>query len=217
MKKICTGCGDDKELDLFHKETAGKFGRKSKCAECIFKKTQAWKLNNQEREIENRKRWNSQNKDRHKEATYKWREENPDIHSEYVAQYQKDRKASDPKFKLLSNMRSLMYNHLTRKNLKKHKKLEGYLGCVFEDFVMTIEQQFVGIMSWDNYGSYWSIDHICPCNQAKTEDEMIKLQSYLNLRPMKTHGEDGNFAKSDNKTPEAEELCLKLLGRSWID
>jgi hypothetical protein len=34
---------------------------------------------------------------------------------------------------------------------------------------------------------------------------------------MKTHGEDGNFAKSDNKTPEAEELCLKLLGRSWID
>ena len=46
---------------------------------------------------------------------------------------------------------------------------------------------------------------------------MIKLQCYLNLRPMKTHGEDGNFAKSDNKTPEAEELCLKLLGRTWID
>ena len=72
-------------------------------------------------------------------------------------------------------------------------------------------------MTWDNYGSYWSIDHICPCNQAQTEEELIKLQHHKNLRPMITHGPDGNFAKSDNKTEEAQKLCLELLERDWID
>ena len=55
MKKICTDCGDEKELYLFHKETAGKFGRKSKCAECITKRSKRWKENNVEQEQGNRK------------------------------------------------------------------------------------------------------------------------------------------------------------------
>ena len=104
-----------------------------------------------------------------------------------------------------------------RKNLKKHKKLEQYLCCSFEDFRLHIENQFNSDMSWNNYGSYWSIDHICPCNQAKTQDELTKLQHFKNLRPMCTYGPSGNLAKSDNKTKEAQDLCLELLSRNWID
>lgn len=217
MTKTCTECGKDKELGEFHKEVAGKFGRKSKCSECLTDLSRKWKAINKDRECDNRKRWNSNNKDRHRAATYKWREKHPKEHLSYVAGYQKKRKSSDPQFKLLTNMRSLLYNHLTRQDLKKHQKLEQYLCCSFEDFRKHVEDKFTPEMTWGNYGSYWSVDHTCPCNQAQNQDEFIKLWHYSNLRPMKTHGEDGNFAKSDKKTAEAEDLCLKLLQRSWLD
>ena len=217
MKKICSRCKEEKELSEFHKETRGKFGVKSKCSECITSISNQWKKENSVREQESRRRWNEANKDRHREATYKWREENADKHAKNVAEYQAYRKKTDPQFKLLSNMRSLLYNHLTRKDLKKHKKLEQYLCCSFKDFKSHIERQFTGDLAWNNYGSYWSIDHICPCNQAQNEDELTKLQHFKNLRPMITHGPSGNFAKSDSKTQEAQDLCLELLKRYWID
>lgn len=217
MTKICTTCKLEKTLDKFHKEAAGKFGVKSKCAECISNISNEWKRNNQERTKSGRADWNKKNKDRHREATYRWREENAEKHAKNVAEYQANRKKTDPQFKLLSNMRSLLYNHLTRKDLKKHKKLEQYLCCSFEDFKIHIEKQFTDNLIWDNYGSYWSIDHICPCNQAQNEEELTKLQHFKNLRPMITHGPNGNFAKSDNKTQEAQDLCLELLNRGWLD
>ena len=65
-------------------------------------------------------------------------------------------------------------------------------------------------MNWDNYGSVWTYDHICPCAQAETEEELIKLQHYLNIRPYKD-----NLVKSDNKTPEGDDMCRLLLGREW--
>lgn len=217
MTKICNKCKVEKELSKFHKEVRGKYGVKSKCADCITAISNNWKKNNQVREQESRRRWNEANKERHREATYKWREENAEKHAKNVAEYQANRKKSDPQFKLLSNMRSLLYNHLTRKDLKKHKKLEQYLGCSFNDFKSYIEKQFDGDLTWDNYGSYWSIDHICPCNQAQNEEELTKLQHFKNLRPMITHGPYGNFAKSDSKTQEAQDLCVELLNRNWID
>lgn len=46
-------------------------------------------------------------------------------------------------------------------------------------------------MNWENYGLYngtegygWDIDHIIPTSSGITEDDIIKLNHYLNLRPL---------------------------------
>ena len=39
-------------------------------------------------------------------------------------------------------------------------------------------------MNWDNYGSFWSIDHIIPISSAKTEEDVLKLNHFSNLRPL---------------------------------
>ena len=41
-------------------------------------------------------------------------------------------------------------------------------------------------MSWDNYGSYWSIDHIIPvCKFNLTlEDEKLKCWNWSNMMPV---------------------------------
>ena len=49
-------------------------------------------------------------------------------------------------------------------------------------------------MNWDNYGNpkdgilkpnkSWDIDHIIPTSLAKTEEDVIRLNHYSNLRPL---------------------------------
>lgn len=47
-------------------------------------------------------------------------------------------------------------------------------------------------MSWENYGKIefdqfnigWDIDHIIPISTATTEDEVIKLNYFTNLKPL---------------------------------
>jgi hypothetical protein len=42
-------------------------------------------------------------------------------------------------------------------------------------------------MNWDNYGrkkGCWSIDHNTPPSSVNTEQEVIKLQHYTNLKPL---------------------------------
>jgi hypothetical protein len=72
------------------------------------------------------------------------------------------------------------------------------LGCTIQEFKLHIESQFKDGMSWDNRGE-WHIDHIMPLSMAKTEDELVRLNHYKNLRPLWAHE---NLSKSD-KTPEA--------------
>jgi hypothetical protein len=60
----------------------------------------------------------------------------------------------------------------------------------------------------------YHIDHVVPLAQAKSIEEAEKLCHYRNLRLLPA---EENLAKSDNRTPEGEALCLALLGRPWID
>ena len=49
-------------------------------------------------------------------------------------------------------------------------------------------------MNWDNYGTYWVMDHIIPLSSATNEDELYKLCNYTNLQPLE---KIANIKKSD--------------------
>jgi len=75
--------------------------------------------------------------------------------------------------------------------LKKNVRTEFILGCSFEDFKLYIERKFENWMSWENNGVYtgnynetWQLDHIIPISQAKSEEEIMKLNHYTNFRPL---------------------------------
>lgn len=105
--------------------------------------------------------------------------------------YIKNRRNSDHLFKLKTNISKRINKALTTNGYTKRSRTHEILGCAFAEFKTHIESKWEPWMSWDNYGLYngelnygWDIDHIVPVSSAKTEEELIKLNHYTNLRPL---------------------------------
>ena len=116
------------------------------------------------------KKWHANNKDKVKVHTDKWRADN----------------------KVNCNVRNLITQAISWAGYKKTTKSETILGCTFEEFRQHLESQFEPWMNWDNYGCKtptainmtWDIDHIIPLSSAVTEEDIIRLNHYTNLRPL---------------------------------
>jgi len=101
-------------------------------------------------------------------------------HREYQKQY-KRQKRKDPIFRLKENLRTYFYRTITNKSNSIFK----YLGDL-EEFKNHIELQFKKNMTWNNYGTYWEIDHIKPIEMFDftNENEIQECWNYKNLQPL---------------------------------
>jgi hypothetical protein len=73
-----------------------------------------------------------------------------------------------------------------RSVLVKNDSTMNYIGCNIQYLREWFEYNFTSEMNWDNYASYWSIDHIIPvCKFDLTnEDEKLKCWNWTNLMPV---------------------------------
>lgn len=101
----------------------------------------------------------------------------------YNRMYEKNRKETDPSYKLVKNLRSRLWAVL-KKNQKSETTMK-LTGCTLEELKKHIENKFEDGMSWDNYGT-WHVDHIIACanfDLSKPEQQKICFH-YTNLQPM---------------------------------
>lgn len=147
---------------------------------------------NKEKYKEFFKTYYENNKEKKKEYLKKYRETNKDKISTAHYTYKKNRKAIDPLFKLVLNIRSVLSYTIKKKGYTKKSKSEEILGCSIADFKQYLESLWEPWMTWENYGKYeknsfnigWDIDHKIPVSSAKTENEIIELNHYSNLQPL---------------------------------
>jgi len=141
-----------------------------------------WAENNSEKVKEKNKKWVENNPDKVKERKKKWKENNP----EYFNKYTNNRRKNDVNFKILANLRTRLNHALKGKN--KSESTKKLLGCSIEFLKTYLENQFDENMTWENYGSYWEIDHIIPCSSFNfsNETEQKRCFNWLNLQPLST-------------------------------
>ena len=72
------------------------------------------------------------------------------------------------------------------------------------------EKQFDPLMTWENYGKYWHVDHIYPLAAANLSihSELLAVINWRNLQPLEAKA---NLAKKDKVTPAARRLFNKLV------
>jgi HNH endonuclease. len=150
---------------------------------------------------ENSKKWREKNKDRiknyyqeNKDKINEQRKLYKDHNRKKINTYFKNKRNSNSLFKLKTNIRTLVNSSFRSIGIKKNSKTEQILGCTIEEFKQYIESQFEPWMNWNNYGNWngtpteqntaWDIDHIIPTSVAVTENELIKLNHYTNLKPL---------------------------------
>ena len=145
-----------------------------------------------------RSKWAKENRDHLREYHKKWREENNDQWLETKRNYERNRKASDPIYKLIGNFRTAIWTTLKENNIEKNGHYFDVLGYTPEELKEHLEKQFTDGITWDNYGE-WHIDHIIPISSfnftTMYDKEFKQCWELSNLQPM--WGPE-NIKKSNN-------------------
>lgn len=148
--KVCGKCRGEKPFEEFSNDKSRKGGLQNKCKEC-------------------KKAWREANKDKMSALQKAWYEAN----REKLKARKRERKATDPLFKLSCNLRSLIKAAYKNGGFKKNSKTRDIAGCSFEQFSL-----------WINLNEGQHIDHVIPVSLGRTEEEMTLLNHYSNLQAL---------------------------------
>ena len=234
--KVCNKCNIEQNCDNFSKDRFKKDGLSTICKSCKRK----YKQENKELIREGKKRYRAENKNRIKEMeTRKLYLEKNKIHVRTreklyrksrveAGTYKKYKSKKQYKRNLERARQAEMYKRLfcveyrIKKNLRirlnkamkngfKNSSAIKDLGLSIEDFKKYLESKFYGEMSWDNYGSYWVLDHIIPLASADLTipEEVSRLCHYSNIQPLTAVH---NSIKKDRQMTETELELLKSDG-----
>lgn len=200
-----------KEWYLKNKEAKDKKNKEYylKNKEAIDNYQKEWYLNNKEVVIKRSKEYNLVNKEAeairdkeyylvNKEARCKYDKEyylkNKEAKGIRGNEYDKKQYKINPLYRLKKNIRTLISFSFSNKTFKKKTRTHEILGCSFEEFKTYLEGKFESWMTWENKGNpkdgilelnkTWDIDHIEPISSAITEEDVIRLNHYLNLQPL---------------------------------
>ena len=234
MEKTCTVCGETKLLEEYHKAKSGKYGRHARCKECTSEKMKAYnqsearkayvKAYNQSEERRAAmkaalKKYNQSEAGKAKKKAYRQTEkrkaymkaykktyDQSEKRKAYRKAYWKNRRQTDPVYKLQCNLRSGFGNWI--KGNRKTCRTEQYVGCTYKELLDHLESQFDEGMTWENQGE-WHIDHFKAQSRfdPTIEEEAFKCWHYTNLQPMWA---EINIGWKDKKKPGDE-------NRIWMD
>ena len=142
-----------------------------------------WKEKNREHTRHYAREYAIKNLGRSRESNRIWRGNNKEEIREYVKKYRRTLYYSNPLYRLKHQMSCLIRLMIVKSGLIKVKRTHEILGCDWDFFKSHIERQFPKGMTWENR-SEWHIDHITPMATASTEEEVLALNHFTNLRPM---------------------------------
>ena len=85
---------------------------------------------------------------------------------EYDRIWKQNKRATDLHFRIKDSVQSQINQAIRYYNLEKKSLTVKELGCSIQEYFIHLESQFDNKMSWDNYGSYWEIEHIQPLSKG---------------------------------------------------
>ena len=190
--KICSKCALEQDVYEYHKDKTKKDGLRPECKSCkkkylsdnkeiILKRQKDNYTKHKEKRLNWSQKYYQKNKFKKQGYSIKYYEEN----KSKINNYRKNRKKTDPIYKLRTGMSVRLNQFLKTKNLRKNNTTFSIIGCSPEELKKYIENLFTENMTWDNHGLFgWHIDHKIPLSSATTEDEIYKLCHYTNLQPL---------------------------------
>ncbi len=143
-------------------------------------------LKNKDSILEKSKKYYLENLETIRLRHKKYNKDNKDKLSDYKGTWQKIRRKINPRWKLDENMGRALWSSL--KSKKAGKKWEHFVEYNLDQLMQHLEGKFDEKMNWDNYGSYWAVDHIKPKTLflyfSENDSEFKQCWALENLQPL---------------------------------
>lgn len=113
----------------------------------------------------------------------KWRSDNLDKARKYDRDYTRKERTDIIK-RIYKNVTTRASKYKKKKGLITLKSYKEILGCTKEYLAKHLESKFDENMSWENYGSYWEIDHEIELFRCHDVEDFELINHFTNLRPL---------------------------------
>lgn len=199
MKKECACCHQEKDLGEFYTDRSRRDGATSWCKQCTHERDltrdketgRARALNyyhnhrdeqRAKRNTDEKRAWCRAYYDKNKEKILNQRRERGAYRSGYATK----RRSVDVTYRIHTIVgNAIRYILNGKRKSSSWTKLLGYDAVALK---IHIEKQFIGDMSWGNYGTLWHIDHIIPVSAFNITSEgdldLKRCWALSNLRPL---------------------------------
>jgi hypothetical protein len=184
-EKECTKCEQVLPIENFGIRVYKGYSQyRSDCKECNQNYSKTYRKENPEKVLEYNRNYLSTRKDVAREWNRRYialnRERIRECHRIKCAEYQKD-----PQYRISNNCRKRVSEVMKAKKSRKVAKTYDLIGCSPKFLCEWLEHQFDSTMNWGNYGSFWDIEHVIPCNSfdMTIQEEQYKCFNWTNLRP----------------------------------
>lgn len=127
-------------------------------------------------------RYYQANKERVQLSQAEWRSRNKHRVRAYSANYAQKVK-ENPLLLLQVRYRQIVSKAWRGQGFARTSRSHEILGCTWEEFRRHIERQFTRGMGWDRIEEI-HLDHIVALSTAQTEEDVVALNHYTNLRPL---------------------------------
>ncbi len=195
--KICSKCNQQKQPTEFGKRSKNKDGLNNNCKKCTNSYETQYRKDNKEKVQELNKKYYNNNKEKFKQYYsdniekikhynnyYNSLEENIEKRKLYRKKEYNLKYGKDVQYTLSLTIKNRI-NLALKENWKKGSTIQ-LLGISILEYKQYLESKFTDKMNWENYGTYWEIDHI---KQLATFDLSIEKNqiiafNYKNTRPL---------------------------------
>jgi hypothetical protein len=152
--------------------------------EVICEKVKTYRVENADKIVNYHVDYCERNSEKIKERKKKYYVDNKEQIKRYKATYMRERRQTDIEFKITCNLRTRLRDAVKR-DTKSAPTLD-LLGCNVDTLKEHLEAGFDDKMTWDNYGTYWHVDHIRPCASFDLTDPVQQRECFhwSNLQPL---------------------------------
>ena len=227
--KTCSKCGVSKEETEFYRRAALSDKRHSDCKNCqsehkkktyeknrktVTERVRKYQRDNREAVARRGKRYREENPEllaarnkkyyeENRESVLKcgkkYYEENRKAVAEGQREYMKKRRAADPVFRMVRNLRYRTYHALKRQSASKTSGAFDLVGMSGAEHMEYLAARFTEGMTRENYG-LWHVDHIRPLSSFDLTDPEQQKQAFHFSNTQPLWGPD-NLKKSDKWDP----------------
>ena len=123
-----------------------------------------------------------------------------------INNYEKNKRKTDFNYKIAHNIR--VRTNRAFKSL--NNKMNTLIGCSNSHLRKWIIYQLYGLMTLENYGTIWCLDHCIPLKKTNQND-LYNVTNWINLRPMYIKDNISKGSKIDNRLYLMQEIKAKFF------